>query len=265
MKSLIRKTRFEVQRDPADAWKLFHENSKIERNRPITSNEIVVQKMTEQRDTIDYHSFPSVTLEGGHPIPVTDLAQSIQSRVSAHDWQITSMTLAELDTLLHLAYGVTRSNEGTQYVRPFRACPSGGGLYPLEIYISARNVDGLEAGLYHFNPRRQLLELIREGDQAFNLSPAFVQRDVIEGAACVWLIAAIFERTVFKYGNRGYRFALIESGHLAQNANLAATALGLGVLNMGGFFDRDVDEFLGFDGLNQSTIYSIAFGRKGGA
>lgn len=262
MKSLISKTRFESQRDPANVWELFHENSKIDRNRPITPNEIVVQKMMDQYDTIDYHPVPTVRLKGDQPIPVTDLAQSIRSRVSAHDWKTTSMSLAELDTLLHLAYGITRSNEGTQYVRPFRACPSGGGLYPLEIYISARNVDGLESGLYHFNPRRQLLELIREGDQTFELSPAFVQRDVIEGAACVWLIGAIFERTVFKYGNRGYRFALIESGHLAQNANIAATALGLGVLNMGGFFDRDVDEFLDFDGLNQSTIYSIAFGRK---
>jgi len=37
--------------------------------------------------------------------------------------------------------------------------------------------------------------------------------------------------------------------------------MNIGVLNMGGFFDRDVDAFLGIDGLNHSTLYALAFGK----
>jgi SagB-type dehydrogenase family enzyme len=73
-------------------------------------------------------------------------------------------------------------------------------------------------------------------------------------------ITAIFERSVFKYGNRGYRFVLLEAGHVAQNLNLATTALGLSCCNIGGFFDRDVDRFLGLDGIGHSTVYLVGIG-----
>ena len=74
-------------------------------------------------------------------------------------------------------------------------------------------------------------------------------------------ITAVFERSVFKYGDRGYRFVLLEAGHVAQNINLAVTALGLGCVNIGGFFDRDIDEFLGIDGLTHSSVYLMAIGK----
>jgi len=44
--------------------------------------------------------------------------------------------------------------------------------------------------------------------------------------------------------------------------NLAATALGLGCVNIGGYFDREIDELLGLDGLTHSTLYMIAVGHK---
>lgn len=262
MKSFIPKTRFELGPDSGKVWELFHENSKVDRNRPIAPNELVVQKMMGQADTIDYRSFPTEPLAGDAAAVDPELARCLQARVSGRGWALTTMTRSELDTLLHLSYGITREVDGTDLIRPARACPSGGAMYPLEIYLNVRNVDGLNPGLYHYNPRQRVLERLREGDPTFDLSPAFVQRDVIEGAACVWLVTAIFERTTFKYGNRGYRFALIEAGHLAQNANLVATDMGMGVLNMGGFFDRDVDAFLGIDGLNHSTVYALAFGKE---
>ena len=55
---------------------------------------------------------------------------------------------------------------------------------------------------------------------------------------------------------------MIEAGHLAQNVNLATTALNLGCLNIGGYYDHAMDDFLNIDGLNQSTIYMIAIGNK---
>ena len=68
-------------------------------------------------------------------------------------------------------------------------------------------------------------------------------------------VAAVFGRTRFKYGVRGYRFALLEAGHVGQNVLLAATALGLGAVPLGGYYDRLTDEFLGLDGVNESTLY----------
>jgi SagB-type dehydrogenase family enzyme len=80
-------------------------------------------------------------------------------------------------------------------------------------------------------------------------------------ASIVIFVTAIFERSTFKYGERGYRFVLLEAGHVAQNVSLAATGLGLGAINIGGYFDRDMDRVLGLDGVRHSTVYLVAIGR----
>jgi SagB-type dehydrogenase family enzyme len=89
-----------------------------------------------------------------------------------------------------------------------------------------------------------------------------VQNTIPQAASLTIFITALFERTVFKYGERGYRFILLEAGHVAQNINLVAAALGLGCLNIGGFFDREIDDFLSLDGITHSTIYMIAIGKR---
>ena len=70
----------------------------------------------------------------------------------------------------------------------------------------------------------------------------------------------MFWRTRFKYGLRGYRFALLEAGHAAQNLLLAATALRVPALPLGGFFDARVEALLGIDGVDESVLYGIALG-----
>jgi SagB-type dehydrogenase family enzyme len=92
------------------------------------------------------------------------------------------------------------------------------------------------------------------------ISKRLVQSDIGQNASLIVFITAVFERSVFKYGDRGYRFIFLEAGHVAQNINLVATALGLGSVNIGGFFDREIDEFLDLDGVTHSTIYMVAIG-----
>ena len=68
-------------------------------------------------------------------------------------------------------------------------------------------------------------------------------------------IAAQFERSLFKYQDRGYRSVLLEAGRLAHKLNLVAeTSLGLGcVLRSGGYFDREADRLLSLNGLTKSS------------
>ena len=89
-----------------------------------------------------------------------------------------------------------------------------------------------------------------------------VQPDIAYGASLIVFITSIFERSIFKYGDRGYRFILLEAGHVAQNINLVSNALGLGSVNIGGYFDREIDDLLGLDGVAHSTIYMIAIGSR---
>ncbi len=74
------------------------------------------------------------------------------------------------------------------------------------------------------------------------------------------MVTAVFWRTRFKYGQRGYRFALLEAGHLIQNAVLAATQLDLPALPLGGFYDRRLDDVVGADGLDEASVHALVLG-----
>src|SRR5207245_9426145 len=140
--------------------------------------------------------------------------------------------------------------------------PSGGARYPLEIFFHSATIEGLQAGLYHYNPAENHLRFLRKGDATNKIAEAMAYPDLAAGASLLVFITAVFERSIFKYGDRGYRFILLEAGHVAQNINLVTNALGLGGTNIGGFFDRQIDDFLGLDGVTHSTIYMIAIGKK---
>jgi SagB-type dehydrogenase family enzyme len=163
--------------------------------------------------------------------------------------------------MLYYAYGITRSNIDTDFPRPFRVVPSGGALYPLELFFQTANVNGLDPGIYHYHAGEHHLRLVRPGDASPLVAEALVQPEFAVDASLLFFIAALFERSTFKYGNRGYRFALLEAGHVAQNVNLVAGALSLGCVNLGGYFDRHVDELLGLNGVTQSAVYVVAVGR----
>jgi SagB-type dehydrogenase family enzyme len=79
-------------------------------------------------------------------------------------------------------------------------------------------------------------------------------------AAGVLMLTAVVQRTMRKYGDRGYRYILLEAGHVAQNVNLAATALGIGTVDLGGFFDDEMGSLLGSDRRVEVALYGVAFG-----
>ena len=247
-------------------WELFHENSKTGRYGHYVPDDRVAARMMRMTDSLVYEGCPTIDLpdpEAGLDVP---LGEALVNRVTPAAIEPVALPLAHLSSILYAGYGVTRSNDTTDFLRPFRTAPSGGALYPLEIYLTGKHVDGLKAGLYHFSPPQHRLHQLRTGDLAPELSQGLVefQSGLAFDASVILMITALFERSTFKYGARGYRFAMMEAGHVAQNINLAATALGLGCFNLGGFYDRTVDEFLGIDGLHQSTIYMIALGGEEG-
>jgi SagB-type dehydrogenase family enzyme len=255
-------SQFEPQAKDSELWELFHDNSKVELNSPIVPPNEVLSRMEQTSDSLEFTSreqipLPSV-VDSAAP---NGLQELLRRRVSERDWSLTEIKLSEIATLLQ-SYAVTRDNQNTEFLQPFRAVPSGGGLFPLELYVSVRNCPDLDAGLYHYSPRGLSLTRAMRGDQTAALADCFVQQDVVYNAAVTILITGMFSRSTFKYGNRGYRFTLMEAGHLAQNLCLFATEMGLSNLCMGGYFDRRLDKFLELDGVTQSAVYAFSAGRK---
>jgi SagB-type dehydrogenase family enzyme len=206
---------------------------------------------------------PAVELPAA-PLPAMTLGDAIHGRRTVRAFAPEPLPLAALATLLHAGYGVTHSSrlpDGSAG-QPLRAVPSGGALYPLELYVLAQQVEGLTGGLYHYDPWRHVLEQLPPGA---GHAPADLTGypELLEPAAALLFVTAMFWRTRFKYALRGYRFALLEAGHLGQNVALAATALGVAALPVGGVFDRRIEEVLSVDGVNESLVYVFALGLEG--
>jgi SagB-type dehydrogenase family enzyme len=196
-------------------------------------------------------------------IPDVALADALWARRSRRSFEPGDVTLQELATVLHAGYGVTQPAAGPEDPQPLRAVPSGGALYPLEMYAVLARVEGAEPGLYHFDPLRHVLEVRPSRVSAPEaLTDASIYPEIVEGCAATLLVTGVFWRSRFKYGLRGYRFALLEAGHLAQNVLLVCAALGLAAVPLGGFYDRPVDELLGVDGVNESVLYAVCLGRR---
>ncbi len=238
-------------------WELFHENSKTHRLSDVPDDEEVAVVMLDLWEDLPYAGRDVVGLPG-LAVPPLPLETAILERRTDTRFGPDPISLSDLSSLLTGGYGAT-ARPSTVGSRRFRTVPSAGALYPLELYVHVRAVTGLEPGLYHFQATAGVVQRMRPLP-AEELAHAFVQPDVIGSAAAVILITAVFQRTTFKYGERGYRFALIEAGHVAQNIDLVAGALHLPAANLGGFFDRELEALLDIDGVEQSLVYAVALG-----
>jgi SagB-type dehydrogenase family enzyme len=196
------------------------------------------------------------------PVDPGPLDQLAAQRRSCRAFEQQSLPLSTVAALLAAAYGIVETVEGADGARLLRrSVPSAGGLFPLELLVFLRRVDGLAAGLYRYDPIGRVLELIADGDRfATVLAPTLYAYPFIEDANGFLAITAVFHRTQHKYGPRGYRYILLEAGHVGQNVALRGVELGLGTLCVGGFIDSALNDALNLDPRRAGVVYGVAFG-----
>lgn len=175
------------------------------------------------------------------------------------------ISLFELFHILHYSYGICYEepiSTGTGHIG-FRSVPSAGGLYPLEVYVAV--LDGqMNEGLYHFHSRANELELLNtknlrdELDQIVQAKP-FIH---LNEASAVIFITSLPERSMIKYGERGYRFIQQEVGALGLSISLLCDDIGLGSCYAGMFIDDEVEGILGIDGVFETIQGIMIIGKK---
>lgn len=190
------------------------------------------------------------------PVPIAaGLTSLLEQRRSERAFDHAPLALTDLATVLHCGYGaLSRDATGR------RPVPSGGALYPLELYPVVSRVDGLEKGVYHYDPLRHVLEALELRDLDTHVADVHVYAELAT-AGVLLAVTGVFGRSRFKYGLRGYRFTLLEAGHVLQNVLLAATALRLGAIPVAGIDDRSLERLLRVDGVDESIVYCAAIGR----
>jgi SagB-type dehydrogenase family enzyme len=157
----------------------------------------------------------------------SSLEETLSQRRSIRAYADKPLSLQDVAQLFWAAQGVTRSWGG-------RTTPSAGALYPLEIYAAVAE------GVYHYLPAGHRAEVALEEDIREALWTAGLSQESLLQAPAIFIITALYERTASKYGTRAERYVKIEAGHAAQNLLLQATALNLGAVPIGAFYDEEV-------------------------
>jgi SagB-type dehydrogenase family enzyme len=117
-----------------------------------------------------------------------------------------------------LAISCQKSFAGSRW--SLRVNPSSGNLHPTEGYLIAGDVADLQPGLYHYAPKSHSLELLakmeRESWQSLGLP---------EGTLLL-AFSSIYMRESWKYGERAFRYCMLDVGHALAATAVAAYCLG---------------------------------------
>ena len=167
--------------------------------------------------------------------------KAIKGRRTVRDFREKSLSLNHLSQLVWAGQGITDLLENK------RAAPSGGALYPLDIYIlvGENGVERMKGGGYRYLTKEHSLLPIAKGDSRKEIALASLSQMWMAQAPIIFIITAEYRRITGKYGERGIRYALIEVGHVGQNLFLQAEALGLGAGIVGAFNDTEVSNIAG--------------------
>ena len=173
--------------------------------------------------------------------------QAIAARRSVRRFKTENLAPAQVGRLVWAAQGITHERRG------YRASPSAGALYPMELYVVSEN------GVHKYLPADHALRPHKAGDVRAQLARAALGQQFIAQAPITLAIAAVYERTTRRYGERGRMYVHMEAGHIGQNVHLQAVALGLGSVPVGAFSDEEVSQVLSLpDG--EVPLYLITVG-----
>ncbi len=200
------------------------------------------------------------------PEPVADgkvsVEAALKARRSVRQYGKAGLSLAQVSQLLWAAYGVSKPvPEVAALGGGLRTAPSAGACYPLEVYLVAGKVTGLEAGIYRYEPATHELQQLARGDKRAALCEASWNQAFVKAAPASIVYSAVYERTTRRYGARGRdRYVCMDLGHSAENVYLQCVALGLGTCAVGAFSDDDVRQVMGLT-RSEEPLYIMPVGR----
>lgn len=247
---------------------VFHYTSSVGIKGALSNRKLKEENIAEYAEIIELPKYM---------ILKESIGNVIRSRRSIREMGKTPLTMKQLATLLYYGDGPSGKFDfntfnnmpptealGDEYIGVVRCSPSGGGLYPITLYFVAFNVDGLDRGIYTYLPLTGSIKLIRrlsDGEmEEYNRISNFginIENDTL--GIAVYYVYSLYDNSR-KYGDMAMQFAYIEAGEIAENIQLAATAMNLAATDIGGYEKGLTEEFLGVDGLTKHILHLTLIG-----
>ena len=136
-----------------------------------------------------------------------------------------------------------------------RFVPSGGALYPNELYMYLK-LEDLPAGVYHYDVAHHHLVLLREGNFDSYIAKGLDNRCDVSACFGTVFVSTIFGKNFFKYNHFSYRLQGLDAGVLIGQLLEVSKQFGYesGVYYQ--FLDRAINHLLGFSEQEES-VYAV--------
>jgi SagB-type dehydrogenase family enzyme len=199
------------------------------------------------------------------PLP-RDVPQTGVAALSAISHRLAtaaSDSVPELEDLARIFYfsaGITKRRESQSGEIYFRAAACTGALYEIELYVVTGDLNGLDAGVYHFNPVDVSLQLLRTGDFRGNVVQAAAMEPTVVHAPAIIIGTGTYWRNAWKYQARTYRHFGWDGGTLLANMLAVAAASGLPAHIALGFIDSEVNRLLDLDTRREASLFIVPIG-----
>ncbi len=151
--------------------------------------------------------------------PLSPPVTALSALYGVPGWGAGENPIDFLSQLLFYSASISASKTtplGYRYA--LRVNPSSGNLHPTEFHLAS------PLGIFHYRVSSHMLEQRAKGDF---------------GELC-FLLTTISWREAWKYGDRAYRYCLLDAGHAWQALALSAYALGCEAEAVGHFIDEEV-------------------------
>lgn len=207
---------------------------------------------------------PIALRDRGHALQPFTMAQTFMRRRSVRTYAPQPLTLDELAAFLRLSYPAEVSDPDYQPLdRPHQDLAAWNGHVTLcRLVLLVQRVEGLTPGAYVYDERTQTLRLVRadDGQALAALLEAHCFQAEFRAAPVLALQIGSLQDAIDRYGERGYRYMLIEDGVQVQRMYLSATSLNLASCVTGSLVQGEIEHWLGLDGFHASVLNAFALG-----
>lgn len=207
-------------------------------------------------DYKQYSLFPSIRLPQQRSFFFDEILAKRWSSTGSVDGNV--ITQDALSYIFQCGYGLQGSQKSGRQEN--RTVPSAGKRYPLEIYsFLFQTIETLHPGVYHYAVKEHSLEPVLKTSFSRETIDSFSSMEWLSGANGMIVLTGVFSRVAMKYGSRGYRYILLEAGHVAQNMLLAGTEKQINMIPLGGVNEEVIEEYMGLNTLDERVVYVLSF------
>lgn len=200
-----------------------------------------------------YRGLPEIPLTGDVPLTLRDAQTEPELRELGHFlWYVYGLTQYAQSAFFEDTHG----KAAVRYAQLFRRfVPSGGALYPNELYVYIR-MDDVTNGIYHYDVAHHQLRLLREGNFDSYLSRSLGNSFDLADCFCTIFVSTVFWKNFYKYNNFSYRLQGLDAGVVIGQALEVADRMGFSSRVCYQFLDHSINHLLGLSEQEES-VYAI--------